>query len=132
MDDEQSGLRNKRDVWTIPTQCYKGAHFATYPEALVRPCILAGCLAGGTVLDPFAAQPQLVLFCDVLEPSTGQPYSRDPRSIAKRAAAFLASTSSFVQSSGVDGFAGAVDIAGASSFATSATSCAGVIMFATA
>jgi len=35
--------RNKRDVWVIPTQPYPEAHFATYPEALVKPCILAGC-----------------------------------------------------------------------------------------
>jgi glutamine synthetase len=41
------------------------------------------------VMDPFAAQPLLILFCDVLEPSTGQPYSRDPRSIAKRAEAHM-------------------------------------------
>src|SRR5579864_9267508 len=40
-------------------------------------------------LDPFAAQPTLVIFCDVIEPATGQPYSRDPRSCAKRAEAFL-------------------------------------------
>jgi glutamine synthetase len=43
------------------------------------------------VMDPFAAQPLLVLFCDVIEPSTGQPYSRDPRSTAKRAEAYLKS-----------------------------------------
>src|ERR1043165_10270832 len=43
------------------------------------------------VMDPFAAQPTLVLFCDVLEPSTGQSYDRDPRSIARRAEAFLKS-----------------------------------------
>ncbi|MDX2104549.1 MAG: type I glutamate--ammonia ligase [Alphaproteobacteria bacterium] len=41
------------------------------------------------VMDPFSAQPQAILFCDVLEPSTGQPYSRDPRSIAKRAEAYM-------------------------------------------
>ena len=35
------------------------------------------------VMDPFAAQPQLILFCDVAEPATGQPYDRDPRSTAK-------------------------------------------------
>ena len=46
--------RNKRSVWTIPTGCYKGAHFATFPPALALPCVLAGCPAGGTVLDPFA------------------------------------------------------------------------------
>jgi len=41
------------------------------------------------VMDPFAAQPQLVLFCDILEPETGQPYNRDPRSTARKAEAHL-------------------------------------------
>jgi DNA modification methylase len=45
--------RNKRSVWTIRTQPYSGAHFATMPEALVEPCILAGCRPGALVLDPF-------------------------------------------------------------------------------
>jgi glutamine synthetase len=44
------------------------------------------------VLDPFAAQTSLIIFCDVHEPGTGQPYSRDPRSIAKKAEAYLGST----------------------------------------
>ena len=43
------------------------------------------------VMDPFMAQPTLVMFCDVIEPSTGQPYSRDPRSTAKRAEAYVKS-----------------------------------------
>lgn len=47
------GTRNRRTVWDIPTQGYKGAHFATYPEALVEPCILAGSRVGGTVMDIF-------------------------------------------------------------------------------
>jgi len=47
------GMRNKRSVWTVTTQPYKGAHFATFPPALIRPCILAGCPVTGTVLDPF-------------------------------------------------------------------------------
>lgn len=46
--------RNKRSVWTVPTVPYYEAHFATYPPDLIKPCILAGCPAGGTVLDPFA------------------------------------------------------------------------------
>lgn len=46
-------MRNKRDVWTVPTRGFKGAHFATFPPALIEPCILAGCPEGGTVLDPF-------------------------------------------------------------------------------
>lgn len=50
---QSDGKRNKRDVWTIPTKPFKGAHFAVMPEALVEPCILAGCPAGGLVLDPF-------------------------------------------------------------------------------
>mgnify|MGYP003348478970 FL=1 len=41
------------------------------------------------VMDPFTAQPQLIIFCDVLEPSTGQPYERCPRSIAKKALAYM-------------------------------------------
>ena len=41
---------NKRDVWTINTSCFKGAHFAVFPEKLVEPCILAGCPRGGLVL----------------------------------------------------------------------------------
>jgi len=45
--------RNKRSVWTVGTQPYSDAHFATYPPELIRPCILAGCPVGGTVLDPF-------------------------------------------------------------------------------
>jgi hypothetical protein len=45
--------RNKRTVWTVPTQPFPEAHFATFPEDLIKPCILAGCPAGGTVLDPF-------------------------------------------------------------------------------
>jgi DNA modification methylase len=46
--------RNKRTVWTVTTQPYPEAHFATYPPDLIKPCILAGCPVGGTVLDPFA------------------------------------------------------------------------------
>ena len=50
----ESGKRNRRSVWTVATRPYKGAHFATFPEELVRPCILAGSRPGDTVLDPFA------------------------------------------------------------------------------
>ena len=45
--------RNARSVWSIATMPYSGAHFATMPEKLVEPCILAGCPLGGLVLDPF-------------------------------------------------------------------------------
>lgn len=53
----ETGLRNKRDVWTVSSQGIKADgcnHFATFPKKLIEPCILAGCPAGGTVLDPFA------------------------------------------------------------------------------
>jgi DNA modification methylase len=46
-------MRNKRTVWEIPVAKYSEAHFATYPEALAMPCILAGSRPGDTVLDPF-------------------------------------------------------------------------------
>lgn len=46
--------RNRRSVWTIPTHPFPEAHFATFPEKLVEPCILAGSREGGTVLDPFS------------------------------------------------------------------------------
>jgi hypothetical protein len=46
--------RNPGDVWTIATQPFPGAHFATMPPALARRCVLAGCEPGGIVLDPFS------------------------------------------------------------------------------
>lgn len=46
-------MRNKRDVWTVATQPYARAHFATYPPNLIKPCILAGSAPGDIVLDPF-------------------------------------------------------------------------------
>lgn len=45
--------RNRRSVWTIATTPYSGAHFATFPPALIEPCILAGSRPGDVVLDPF-------------------------------------------------------------------------------
>ena len=45
--------RNKRSVWTVTTKPYKGAHFATFPTALIEPCILAGSRVNDIVLDPF-------------------------------------------------------------------------------
>ena len=45
--------RNKRSVWTVTTKPYKGAHFATFPQDLIIPCIKAGSKPGGVVIDPF-------------------------------------------------------------------------------
>ena len=46
-------VRNKRDVWTVTTKPYKGAHYATFNPDLIKPCILAGAPEGGIVFDPF-------------------------------------------------------------------------------
>ncbi len=51
--DREPETRNKRSVWTVATVPYKGAHFATFPPALIEPCILAGSRPGDVVLDPF-------------------------------------------------------------------------------
>lgn len=51
--DNPFGGANKRSVWTVPTRPYPDAHFATFPEALIEPCILAGSKPGDLVLDPF-------------------------------------------------------------------------------
>jgi len=48
-----SETRNRRSVWSVATRPYKGAHFATFPPALIEPCILAGSRPGDIVLDPF-------------------------------------------------------------------------------
>lgn len=53
IDKNNDGRRNKRDVWSVTTKGIKEAHFATFPEDLIEPCILAGCPIGGVVLDPF-------------------------------------------------------------------------------
>lgn len=52
-DPDDLGRRNKRSVWTVGSQPFKEAHFATFPPDLIRPCIKAGCPEGGVVLDPF-------------------------------------------------------------------------------
>ena len=49
----RTDTRNRRSVWTVATRPYKGAHFATFPPALIEPCILAGSRPGDIVLDPF-------------------------------------------------------------------------------
>ncbi|OBZ15146.1 site-specific DNA-methyltransferase [Bacillus sp. FJAT-26390] len=52
-DIDYKGFRNKRSVWTVATQAFPEAHFATFPEKLIEPCIMAGAPVGGRVLDPF-------------------------------------------------------------------------------
>ena len=51
--ENTGGKANRRSVWTVATRPYKGAHFATFPPALIEPCILAGSRPNDIVLDPF-------------------------------------------------------------------------------
>lgn len=66
--NSETRLRNKRDVWTVATH---GAsvegfeHYATFPPDLVKPCILAGCPVGGTVLDPFVGSGTTLLVAQI-------------------------------------------------------------------
>jgi DNA modification methylase len=52
-EEQCTGMRNKRDVWTISPAQYPEAHFATFPEEIPAICIKAGCPIDGLVLDPF-------------------------------------------------------------------------------
>jgi DNA modification methylase len=58
---------NKRSVWEVATQPFSEAHFATFPPALIEPCIKAGCPAGCTVLDPFGGAGTTGLVADRLQ-----------------------------------------------------------------
>lgn len=51
--NQGSESRNRRSVWTVASQPYSEAHFATFPPKLIEPCILAGSRIGDIVLDPF-------------------------------------------------------------------------------
>ena len=59
--------RNIRNVWEVTTRGYSEAHFATFPPALIEPCIKAGCPEGGTVLDPFGGAGTTGLVADRLK-----------------------------------------------------------------
>jgi len=63
----QPDTRNKRSVWDVATQPFSEAHFATFPPALIEPCILAGCPKDGTVLDCFSGAGTTALVADRLE-----------------------------------------------------------------
>lgn len=63
-EGELTEMRNRRSVWTIATEPFKGAHYATFPSALVEPCLLAGCPEGGTVLDPFGGSGTVAMVAD--------------------------------------------------------------------
>jgi DNA modification methylase len=65
--DKEWQTRNKRSVWEVATQPFSEAHFATFPPALIKPCILAGCPKGGMVLDPFGGAGTTGLVADRLQ-----------------------------------------------------------------
>lgn len=62
-----SGKRNKRSVWTMATNSFPEAHFATFPPELPETCIKAGCPPGGVVLDPFLGAGTTALVADRLQ-----------------------------------------------------------------
>lgn len=55
------------EVWSIATAAFSEAHFATFPPALVAPCIMSGCPVGGTVIDPFFGAGTTGLVADRLQ-----------------------------------------------------------------
>ncbi len=59
-------FRNKRSVWEVSTKPFKEAHFATFPEDLISPMVLAGCPEGGLILDPFMGAGTTALVCKKL------------------------------------------------------------------
>jgi DNA modification methylase len=65
-EEQMAKGANIRNVWTVATQPFPGAHFATFPPKLVEPMILAGCPEGGTVLDPFGGSGTTGLVADRL------------------------------------------------------------------
>ena len=69
--------RRKRSVWTFATQPYRGAHYATFPAALVTPCVLAGTKPGQLVLDPFCGSGTTLMVAQQLgRPAVGIELNR--------------------------------------------------------
>jgi DNA modification methylase len=65
-EQQQAGGANARTVWSIATEPYPEAHFATFPTELARRCILAGSRPGDLVLDPFSGSGTVALVADML------------------------------------------------------------------
>ncbi len=82
---EYRGRRNKRSVWTVATQPFKEAHFATFPPALIEPCILAGSRTGDLVLDPYMGAGTTAVVCERLARNwVGIELNPDYAAIAER------------------------------------------------
>ena len=77
--------RNRRSVWSVATQPFKGAHFATFPPALIEPCILAGSRPGDVILDPFLGSGTTALVADRLgRNAVGIELNRDYAELARQ------------------------------------------------
>jgi site-specific DNA-methyltransferase (cytosine-N4-specific) len=84
MDRAQNG-KNRRTVWNINTEPYKGAHFAVFPRELARTCILAGSNVGDRVLDPFFGSGTTGVVCNELDRQcTGIELNPEYAELAKR------------------------------------------------
>lgn len=62
-EKDSGGFRNRRTVWNVNTKPFAGAHFATFPTELIRPCILASTKPGDYVLDPFFGSGTVGVVC---------------------------------------------------------------------
>jgi site-specific DNA-methyltransferase (adenine-specific) len=60
----EPGGRNRRTVWSIPTEPFSGAHFATFPPKLIEPCIIAGSQPDDWILDPFFGSGTVGVVCE--------------------------------------------------------------------
>jgi site-specific DNA-methyltransferase (cytosine-N4-specific) len=65
--DKKSKGKNRRTVWNINTEPYPGSHFAVFPKALARLCVLAGSRPGKRVLDPFFGSGTTGVVCNELQ-----------------------------------------------------------------
>ncbi len=65
--DQKQGTKNRRTVWNIHTEPYKGAHFAVFPRELARLCVQAGSQPGDRVLDPFFGSGTTGVVCNELD-----------------------------------------------------------------
>lgn len=80
-----TGLKNRRSVWSINTEAFPDAHFATFPTKLVEPCLMAGSQPGDTVLDPFFGSGTVGLVASRLHRKfLGIELSEEYASIARR------------------------------------------------
>jgi DNA modification methylase len=84
-EEQCTGMRNKRDVWTISPAQFPEAHFATFPEEIPAICIKAGCPKEGIVLDPFIGAGTTALVANKLDRNyIGFELNKDYISIATK------------------------------------------------